>query len=160
MSKTPLKYWSYITVGSSVICFRFLWLTHTQPQPPEKLTSIGILNAQHRKVGTTQQKPLTDSQISGFHRTIIDNNLFRPLEWHPPRQKEIYRLLGTLIPTDENTPSQAILQSTTARTTYIVSIGDTLDTDTTVTDIQWKQVTLEKSGQQRILTLNATLLII
>lgn len=159
MSKTPLKYWSYITVGSSVICFRFLWLTQTQPQPPEKLTSIGILNAQHRKVGTTQQKPLTDFQRSGFHRTIIDNNLFRPPGWQPSRPREIYRLLGTLPPNDGQTKAQAILQSTTAGTTYIVNIGDTLDTDTTVTDIQWKQVTLEKSGQQRTLTLNATLLI-
>ena len=149
MSKTPLKYWSYITVGSSVICFRFLWLTHTQPHPPEKLTPIGILNTQHRKVGTTQQKSLTDSQISGFHRTIIENNLFRPLEWHPPRQKEIYRLLGTLIPTDENTPSQAILQSTTTRTTHIVSIGDRLDAETTVTDIQPKKGLLEKAGRNR-----------
>jgi len=99
------------------------------------------------------------SQQSDFYRTIIDNNLFRPLGWHPPRQKEIYRLLGTLIPADGNTPSQAILQSTTTKTIYVVNIGDTLDPDTIITNIQPKQVTLEKAGQKpRVLTLNPTLL--
>jgi hypothetical protein len=50
-----------------------------------------------------------------------------------------------------------ILQSTTTRTTYIVRTGDTLDSGTTATDIQPKQVTLEKAGQKsRILILNST----
>ena len=38
--------------------------------------------------------------------------------------------------------------------THIVTIGDKLDADTTITDIQAKQVILEKVGQQRILKLN------
>jgi hypothetical protein len=35
-------------------------------------------------------------------------------------------------------------------------IGDTLDVDTTVIDIQAKQITLEKAGQQRTLKFNPT----
>ena len=34
--------------------------------------------------------------------------------------------------------------------------GDTLDADTTVIDIQSKQITLEKAGQQRTLKFNPT----
>lgn len=100
------------------------------------------------------QDPLSDFQTSDFYRTIIDNNLFRPLGWKPPRQKEPYRLLGTLIAKDGKSPPQAILQATAGNKTYTVSTGDKLDTDTTLTDIQAKQVTLEKAGQQRPLNLN------
>ena len=45
---------------------------------------------------------------------------------------------------------------TTARTIYTVRIGETLDKDTTLTDIQPKQVTLEKAGVLRTLLLNTT----
>ena len=79
--------------------------------------------------------------------------------WRPPRPQEPYRLLGTLIPTDENALPQAILQNPVTRTTHIVRLGDVLDTDTTVTDIQPKQVTLSKSGVIRTLKLNTTPLI-
>ena len=51
---------------------------------------------------------------------------------------------------------KAILQRTTARTTNIVSIGDKLDADTRVVDIQPKQATLEKAGVQRTLRINTT----
>ena len=74
----------------------------------------------------------------------------------PPRKKEPYRLLGTILPTDEESNSQAILQKTPAGRTYIVMIGEMLDTDTTVVDIQPKQMTLENAGVQRTLKLNTT----
>lgn len=97
------------------------------------------------------QNPLVDIQTSDFHRTIIDKNLFRPLGWRPPRPKEPYRLLGTILPTHGN--PQAILQATAENKIYTVTRGDKLDTDTTITDIQAKQVTLKKAGQQRTLKL-------
>ena len=97
-------------------------------------------------------------QNSDFYRTIIDNNLFRPLGWTPPRPKEPYRLLGTIIPVDAKTPSRAIIQNTVGNQTHIVTIGDTLDTDTHITDIQTKHVTLKKNGQQRQLTLKSSFL--
>ncbi|MDE0427341.1 MAG: hypothetical protein OXI94_17055 [Gemmatimonadota bacterium] len=109
-----------------------------------------------RSLFSTPQESLKHFQKSDFYRTIVDNNLFRPLGWTPPRPRDPYRLLGTIIPTDANTPKQAILQRTTARTTNIVTVGDKLDADTTVTDIQAKQVTLETVGQQRTLRLNTT----
>ena len=94
---------------------------------------------------------------SDFYRTIIDNNLFRPLGWtHPPRQ-ESYRLLGTILSTDADTPLQAILQTTIGNTTHTVTIGEKLDTDTEVVDIQPKRVILSTKGQQRTLKLNSAL---
>ncbi len=107
---------------------------------------------------TRPQDSLTQFQETDFYRTIIDNNLFRPLGWTPPRPIEPYRLLGTIIPTDEKTPPKAIIQNTIGNQTYIVTIGDALDTDTYVTDIQTKHVTLKKNGQQRQLTLKSSFL--
>ncbi len=109
---------------------------------------------QSRSPGATD--PLRDFQKTDFYRTIVDNNLFRPLGWRPARPREPYRLLGTLLPNDGETPPQAILQSTTARTTYIVRIGDKLDKATTVTDIQPKEIMLETNGKQRTLGLNTS----
>ena len=88
---------------------------------------------------------------SDFYRTIIDNNLFRPLGWTPPRPIEPYRLLGTKLARDANTPPQAIVQAVTTNMTHIVTLGSNLDVDTQVVDIQTKQVTLSTQEQQRIL---------
>ena len=98
-----------------------------------------------------------DVLSSPFYRTIIDNNLFRPLGWTPPRPEEPYRLTGTLIPTDGDTSPKAFLLAIATNTTHIVTLGDTLGKDTTVTAIESKQVTLQTSGQQRTLRLNTAL---
>ena len=92
-------------------------------------------------------------QKSEFYRTIVDNNLFRPLGWRPPRPREPYRLLGTFIPTAADTPKQAILQTTAGERRHTVTIGERLDTDTTVVDIQPKQVTLQRDGRKTTLRL-------
>ncbi len=89
-----------------------------------------------------------------FYRTIIDNNLFRPLGWRPPVPIEPYRLIGTKLPTDAHTPPQAIIESTAGEKTYIVTTGETLDASTEVVSIESKQVTFSTNGQQRTLRLN------
>ena len=66
-----------------------------------------------------------------FYRTLIDNNLFRPHGWRPPVPREPYRLIGTILPTDDHTPPRAIVQSTAGNPeTYIVSIGEKIDPST------------------------------
>ena len=102
-----------------------------------------------RQFLTAEQTPRF--QDPEFYRVIINNNLFRPLGWTPRRSKIVYRLLGTRIPTDGETRSQAILQS--AAGNKIVSTGETFG-EYTLTDIQRKQVTLEKGGEVQILKLN------
>ena len=166
---TPMfrKYLKHITISGFLITLLvWLWQTHGHtPNPPAQVeTQRNIYSKQQaqRKTNTfnrTRTRPsdtLKEAENSEFYRTIIDNNLFRPLGWRPPRPQEPYRLIGTLIPTDGRTGAQAFIQTTHGNTTYTVTRGDTLDADTTVIDIQAKQVTLEKSGQQRTLKLNPT----
>ncbi|MXV82394.1 hypothetical protein F4Z98_03390 [Candidatus Poribacteria bacterium] len=88
-----------------------------------------------------------------YYRTIIENNLFRPLGWRPPRPIEPYRLLGTKLSRDANTPPQAILQTTAGEKTYIVTTGEKIDADTEVVSIESKAVTLSTNGEQRTLHL-------
>lgn len=88
-----------------------------------------------------------------YYQTIIENNLFRPLGWRPPVPREPYRLLGTVVARDADTPPQAIIESTTGETTYIVTTGEPLDASTEVVSIESKSVTLSTNGQQRTLHL-------
>lgn len=105
-----------------------------------------------------QSSPLPSASQSDFYRTIIDNNLFRPLGWTRPVPPPAYRLLGTIVPKDGKTPPQAIIQvSTAGNKTHIVSIGDTLDVNTKVVDIQSKQVILDNGAQRISLKLNTSL---
>ena len=82
--------------------------------------------------------PVLGFDSVAYYRTIIDNNLFRPLGWRPPRPIEPYRLIDTKLATDANTPPQAIIQSTAGEKTYIVTTGETLDASTEVVAIQHK----------------------
>ena len=153
-----------IVCGSSIILLCLILLT-----PAFQTTAIRdkkvMVSTPKSKLGTRTSGRLKapavsfqmgDFQNLDFYKTIIDNNLFRPLGWRPTRPREPYRLIGTIIPTDEKIGAQAILQTTRGNTTYIVTRGDTLDADTTVIDIQVKQVTLEKVGKQRTLNLNTS----
>ncbi len=164
MSTKHLKTSVFISIGVLVVLiFGFLGTRRvqtaasTQPQH-ETLTetTLPVSPRVFRKSLSTPQKSPTDFQKTDFYRTIVDNNLFRPLGWRPPHPREPYRLLGTLIPADANTPKQAIVQRTPTGSTYTVRIGEMLDTDTTVVDIQPKQVTLENAGVRRTLHLNTT----
>ena len=142
---------------SGIVSILLVWLlltqTHTHPQPLEKLSTRGPLNTHRREAVATQQETLTNFQNSDFYHTIIDNNLFRPLGWTPPRPIEPYRLLGTLVARDANTPPRAILQTTAGNKTQIVTTGEKLDADTEIVEIRDKQVTLETNGQTRTLHL-------
>jgi len=100
------------------------------------------------------QQPLPrvfDSE--SFYRTIIENNLFRPLGWTPPRPIEPYRLIGTILPRDADTPPKAIIQTTAGQQTYIVTTGEQIDALTEVVSIESKSVTLSTNWQQRTLHL-------
>lgn len=100
-----------------------------------------------------QSSPVIAFDTASYYRTIIDNNLFRPLGWRPPRPIEPYRLIGTILPRDANTPPKTIIQSIAGNKTYIVTTGEQLDAETQVVDIQPKQVTLSADGEQRTLHL-------
>lgn len=149
--KKYLKYIAISTLLILAILLDFLYRsTYTQRHLTIPTVTVVTSEVPDTSIAETQQTP------PDFYRTILDNNLFHPLGWRPSRPREPYRLLGTLIPCDGKSKTQAILQKNPAGKTYTVTIGDTLDTDTTLIDIQSKQVILEKRGQRRTLTLNTT----
>ena len=156
-----IKHLKRIALGCGFLSL-FVWLWHTAILLTPSLTTETLivkeepLPQQNWHAAQTMQNAF---DAEAFKRTIIDNNLFRPLGWTPPRPQEPYRLLGTIIPTDVKIPSRAIIQNTVGNQTYIVTIGDTLDPNTHVTNIRPKRVIVEKAGQQRTLTLNTTPLI-
>ena len=165
MSNTYLRH--SVILCSIISIFLLLSLFQT----PQRTQTDLITDAQKKKVSDERShprkipafkntQPQTSSQItrfqdSQFYRTLIDNNLFRPLGWKPPRPREPYRLIGTIIPTDPKLPPQAIIQVIARKITPTVTLGDKLDKDTTVTGIQPKQVTLETQGQPRNLKLSS-----
>lgn len=151
MLKRYLKYIAISALLILAILLGFLYRsTYTQRQPMIPTVTIGTSEVPDTSIADTPQTP------PDFYRTILDNNLFHPLGWRPARPREPYRLLGTLIPCDGKSQAQAILQKNPAGKTYTVTIGDRLDGDIIVIDIQTKQVTLEKAGQRRTLILNTT----
>ncbi len=92
--------------------------------------------------------------VETFKRMIIDNNIFRPLGWTPPRPLEPYRLIGTLLPRGANRPAEAVIESTAGKAISIVSMGETLDPETKVVSIESKSVVLESAGVRRTLRLS------
>ena len=151
MSKRYLKYIAISALLTLAILLDCLYIsTYTQRQSMIPTVTVGTSEIPDTSIADTHQTP------PDFYRTILDNNLFHPLGWRPPHPREPYRLLGTLIPCDGKSKAQAILQKNPTERIYTVTIGDQLDADIIVIDIQTKQVTLEKTGQRRTLTLNTT----
>ena len=153
-----------VFLAGALILLVIVLALRTSPPPTETFTIKETPNSPLR----LGEPPRTPSRVrfqfstlpplqSDFYRTIIDNNLFGPLGWTLPRPIEPYRLIGTLVARDTNTPPKVILQSTAGNTTHIVTTGDKLDADTEVVSIEAKQVTLQTNGQQRSLSLNADL---
>ena len=144
---------SVFIVGVSVLFFwRVSWqessIAVPSPSPPQRR---GVETS--RFVPEGFEPTLEQFQATAFYRTLIDNNLFRPLGWRPARPTEPYRLIGTILPIDANTPPRAIIESTAGQKTYIVFTGEKLDAETEVVLIQGKAVTLSENGQQRTLHL-------
>ena len=173
-----MKHRKHITAGLAaslvlVILFSIYTVTHKQPKNTT-ITTMTQRTSRERESETPHRAPrrayfrpstfprettaLQHFQKTDFYRTIIDNNLFRPLGWTPPCPQEPYRLLGTIIPTEAKFSPKAIIQNTVENQTHIVTIGGTLDSNTSVTDIQTKHVTLKKNGQRRQLILKSSFL--
>ncbi len=148
----------YLCIAGAFVLLVLFRVSLDTPNPTTEIVTVKITpSPRHQRIHFQPSfPPLFPSDP--FYRTIIDNNLFRPLGWTPPRPSEPYRLLGTIrFPTDANIPPKAILQTTAGNTTRIVTLGEKLDADTEVVNILQKQITLETNGQQRTLSLNADL---
>ena len=129
---------------------------HMPPQPRSQRPVTSESESVQFPLDRTQPRRKTESvrfQDTDFYRTIIDNNLFRPLGWTPPRPVSPYRLLGTLVSgaTDGVWVSKAIIA--VRGEVRVVEIGDSLDSETKVLGIDRHSVLLETSGKEQVLTL-------
>ena len=145
-----------IGLGAGFVVALLFSLYTAPPTHPEN-TTIPFNRQTHPEVRTPTRnedlETLKQFQKTDFYRTIIDNNIFRPLGWRPPRPIEPYRLIGTLLPRAANIPPKAIIQTTAGNKTYIVSLGERLDASTRVVSISAKSVRLSSGGQKRTLRL-------
>ena len=88
-----------------------------------------------------------------FYQTIIDNNIFRPLNWKPTQKASAYRLLGTTIPSNGDTAT-AYIQERQSGQLYSVKVGDPLG-ESTVQNITSKRVILTtKNGNTSTLSIS------
>ena len=145
---------TFIALGLAV----FLIVSfYTPPSPPQTRPQRPVHSKSVRfPLDRTQPRRKTESarfEDTDFYRTIIDNNLFRPLGWTPPRPVSPYRLLGTLVSgaTDGVWVSKAIIA--VQGEVRVVEIGDSLDSETKVLGIDRHSVLLETSGKEQVLTL-------
>ena len=154
MSRKPLSL-VFIVFGLAVFLLAsFHILTPIPPErPPKQVNPQRTLPLD--STDTRQKTEPVRFQDTDFYRTIIDNNLFRPLGWMPPRPVSPYRLLGTLVSgaTDGVWVSKAII--TVRGEVRVVEIGDSLDSETKILGIDRHSVLLETSGKEQILTLPA-----
>lgn len=89
--------------------------------------------------------------IDAYYQTIIDKNIFRPLNWEPPQRVSRYTLLGTAIATDGSS-AEAYIQERESNQFYAVSVGQQVG-NMTVRTIAPKRVTLTQNGEALTLTL-------
>ncbi len=93
----------------------------------------------------------TSNDPEDFYRVIIENNIFRPLNWKPTQPEPTYTLLGTAITPDGNSATAYITERKTKQF-YAVKIGEKIG-DAVVKKIQTKQVTLDKNGKMLSLSM-------
>ena len=106
---------------------------------------------------TQQRRPLSQQETApdshekvahdpeDFYQVIIENNIFRPLNYEPPLQQPDWTLIGTTIATDKSTATAYITERKTKRF-YSVKTGEKIG-EATVKAIHPKQVTLDKNGK-------------
>ncbi len=114
-------------------------------------TSDNVNDEKTNQQNLTEQNPIQKSEDSpsnnpdDFYRVIIENNIFRPLNWKSTQQEPAFILLGTSTTQDGSTGTAYITERKTNHF-YAVKVGEKI-VNATVTEIQPKQVTLDKNGK-------------
>ena len=81
-----------------------------------------------------------------FYRTIVDNNIFRPLGWRPPNKEPEYKFIGTSVDEKNGARSEAYVREQRSNKFYMVTIGDKVG-DAVVKEISEKEIILDKDGE-------------
>lgn len=114
--------------------------TPTQKKP----VKVRSITSNSKKVVHTNGKTTLE-----FYQLIIDNNIFRPLGWRPPKKIPQYILIGTTIVSDGSNAKAFILERQSNRL-YTVKVGETFG-NVSVKEILSKKVTLQEGGKETVL---------
>ena len=107
----------------------------------EKPVTTDVVKPQLKKNTDSDNKSPED-----FYRTIVDNNIFRPLGWRPPKKEPEYTLIGTRSYSDGDI-AEAIILERRSNQLKTVKVGETFG-KVTVKEIKPKQVILDDKGKE------------
>lgn len=114
----------------------------------EQPVKIDIVKPHLKKSTNTDSKSPDD-----YFKVIVDNNIFRPLGWRPPKKEPEYTLIGTTsIP--NSTYSEAIILERRSKQMRTVKVGETFG-KVSVKEIKPKQVILDDNGKEIKLTMSS-----
>ena len=100
-----------------------------------------IVKSQLKKNTDTESRSHDD-----FFKAIVDNNIFRPLGWRPPKKQPEYKLIGTLSnPNGDYT--KAIILERRSNQLKTVRVGETFG-NVSLKEIKSKQVILDDKGKE------------
>ena len=88
-----------------------------------------------------------------YFKVIVDNNIFRPLGWRPPKKEPEYTLIGTTS-NPYSAYSEAIILERRSKQLRTVKVGETFG-KVSVKEIKPKQVILDDNGKEIKLTMRS-----
>ena len=88
----------------------------------------------------------SSSNNEDYYSVIVNNNIFRPLGWRPPKKEPEYAFVGTRVAEDAS-KSVGYVEERRSNKTHTVGIGDKIG-DAVVTDIKDKEILLDKDGEK------------
>lgn len=121
-------------------------------QPPSEIDAVS--SSQHK--GHPQQNSVSKGQPfntletpAEFYQVIIDNNIFRPLGWKPPKEEPEYTLIGTAI-ASKGADTKAFIVERRSGQLHIVQVDDQIGA-ARVKVIKAKRVILQAGDKEIIL---------
>ena len=155
------KHWRFDVCVVLVICCP-LGLYCLQAQPEEATEAIkrfaALSKAAPRPLESdvfVEGDTFSETLDSDFYQTIIQNNLFAPLgtDLNPKQNRGVHlKLLATQVYPAKPVAATAWIQDTVTDEYRKVFLGDSID-GLMLTDVQPKQVTLQREGETVILSL-------
>ena len=148
----------YILILIGILCaYGVVLLFWYAEHPSGTLESDHIVSTDAADLDTREVVPPkhTETQYTdpeAFYQIIIDNNIFRPLNWEPPPRESAYVLLGTAIAAD-GSPATAYIQEHKSNLFYAVSVGQQVG-EMTVKTITPKRVILTQNGESLTLAMS------
>lgn len=107
----------------------------------EQPVKIDIVKPELKKNTNTDSKSTDD-----YFKVIVDNNIFRPLGWRPPKKEPEYTLIGTTS-NPNSAYSEAIILERRSNQLRTLKVGETFG-KVSVKEIKPKEVILDDKGKE------------